>query len=263
MKYIFFSDIDGTIYNHTQKVQAQTLKDRFIAKQHHVEFVIATGNGYFNSIKKLANTMDIKYLILSNGSHIYDFSAQKTLYKNVINQNVAQELVDIVSKLNGSVVWWDETQLYFGPKTTNQVIQQINQFIHQDQIIITSQVLSPPLKMEILNSQAQNDSILKAIKHLPLKITRMHPFHVEIVNQNVDKAHGIKVFCQLFNIDKEKIAAVGDSFNDLEMLTHVKHSYAMGNGHLKVKQVARYQTSHVNQNGVGKALCDFINKISV
>ncbi|NAP01128.1 HAD hydrolase family protein, partial [Halomonas sp. MG34] len=46
----------------------------------------------------------------------------------------------------------------------------------------------------------------------------------------------------------------GDSLNDLAMLTEIPQSVAMGNGHSRAQQAARYETAAVDNDGILKGL---------
>lgn len=261
MKYIFFSDIDGTIYDHQQIILQSTIDDVMFAQKQGVEFVIATGNGYFNSIKKLAHKLNVRYLILSNGSQIFDVKKNTSIYENLISQSLAQTILDIAITFNLSIIWWNQGGVYLNTKAKTQVVKKVMEFIHQKNVKLTNKITQDIYKIEFIGEANVLDKVLKKMEKLPLNLIRMHPQQVEIVNENVSKGHAIQQFCQLFKINLKNVGAIGDSHNDLEMLSVVKHSYAMINGHPNTLKAARYQALHVLDNGVGQALHDFIDKI--
>ena len=55
----------------------------------------------------------------------------------------------------------------------------------------------------------------------------------------------------------EDCYAVGDSENDLSMLSHVRHSIAMGNAEAAVKSACSYVTTPVGEDGIRNALAHF------
>lgn len=56
--------------------------------------------------------------------------------------------------------------------------------------------------------------------------------------------------------------AVGDSENDISMLSLVGYSYAMANSNKYVKIFAKYHTSAFDQEGVVMAIKDFLYRKS-
>lgn len=260
MKYLFFSDIDGTLYDRSQTVLMSTKKDIQYAQSQGVEFVIATGNGHFQSIKKLANELNVRYLILSNGAHIFDNLKQITIYKNYISKHIGQQILQAATSLNLQTMFWDEKFIYFSHNSTKQFINTMNQFMHENNDLIADQVKGDILKIQFLGEKKFVNQVIAKIKHLPINIVRMHDNFVEIINQDVSKGAAIKTFCNFFNVSLQQTASIGDSYNDLEMLQTTNFSYAMANGQNKILKTARFKTEHVLKNGVGKALHDFLTK---
>ena len=77
---------------------------------------------------------------------------------------------------------------------------------------------------------------------------------VEIIPMGYSKASGIKFLIQHLNIPHENTYALGDSANDLPMLTYVKHSIGMGNSDACISDIVSFMTKDVDQDGVAHAL---------
>lgn len=80
---------------------------------------------------------------------------------------------------------------------------------------------------------------------------------VEMNLAGVTKATGIRRVCEMLDIPLEHTYAFGDSANDLEMLSYVAHSVAMGNGTKDVKDVAEYVTTDVMKDGIYNGLMHY------
>ena len=68
------------------------------------------------------------------------------------------------------------------------------------------------------------------------------------------KAMGIEKFIEKKGFTKDQVYAFGDYLNDIEMLQYVGHGVAMGNAPEEVKNVARYVTKDVSENGIAYGL---------
>ena len=79
----------------------------------------------------------------------------------------------------------------------------------------------------------------------------------EIVPAGYSKGTGIDVVRNRLGVPLENCYVIGDSDNDLPMLTHVPNSIAMGNSEPEVKEVCSYVTSAVDQDGIAQALRHF------
>ena len=83
---------------------------------------------------------------------------------------------------------------------------------------------------------------------------RWHEFATDVIPKGGSKAKGIEMLIEKMGIDLAQVYAFGDGPNDVEMLSLVKNSVAMGNGVDEVKRVSRYQTGHVDDNGLVEGL---------
>lgn len=80
------------------------------------------------------------------------------------------------------------------------------------------------------------------------------PTFYEIVPKGYSKATGIAYLCEKLSIDRQYTVGVGDSTNDLPMLTYTGVSIAMGNGNPDIFPMVDYVTASVMDDGIEKAL---------
>lgn len=76
----------------------------------------------------------------------------------------------------------------------------------------------------------------------------------EIVPNGFTKAMGIDLLVEHFGLTLDDCYVFGDSNNDLSMLTHVKHSVAMGNSVPDILDKTEYVTTDINDDGIMNAL---------
>lgn len=76
----------------------------------------------------------------------------------------------------------------------------------------------------------------------------------EVVPKGFSKATGIQYLLDYYKIPLENAYVFGDSNNDLEMLSYVPNSIAMGVCTPEVKEIASYQTAKVEEDGIYKAM---------
>lgn len=81
---------------------------------------------------------------------------------------------------------------------------------------------------------------------------------MELTAPGVNKGTGALWLCNHLDADPNYCMSIGDSNNDLTMLKAIGFSYAMDNSPKSVKEVAKYYTSDVMQNGLGEAIQDYI-----
>lgn len=99
---------------------------------------------------------------------------------------------------------------------------------------------------------------LKKIYGRELNITRSKPFFLEAMNNLANKGDALQVVARHYNIDRKEVLAIGDSYNDLEMIEWAGIGVAMGNARDTVKEAADYVTYSNEEEGVAEALRKFV-----
>jgi Cof subfamily protein (haloacid dehalogenase superfamily) len=91
-----------------------------------------------------------------------------------------------------------------------------------------------------------------------LNIYPSKPTYLEIMRLDASKSNAVRFLLEKYNIRKEEIMAIGDNFNDKEMIAFAGMGIAMGNAPEAVKAVAQYVTDTNQNDGVRKAIEKFI-----
>ncbi len=84
-------------------------------------------------------------------------------------------------------------------------------------------------------------------------VTISHPRFLEFVAPGVSKGRAIRWLARRLRIPLGATLAIGDQWNDLEMLAEVGHGAAMPSAPAEVRAVARYIAPPVGEEGVGRA----------
>jgi len=79
----------------------------------------------------------------------------------------------------------------------------------------------------------------------------------EFVPGGCSKATGIDLLVRHLGVSLDDCYVFGDGINDLPMITHVKHSVAMGNSHPEVLRRSYYVTTPVGRDGIKLAMEHF------
>jgi 5-amino-6-(5-phospho-D-ribitylamino)uracil phosphatase len=82
---------------------------------------------------------------------------------------------------------------------------------------------------------------------------------IDVIHPEASKGVGVAVAAAELGIAREEIMAIGDNFNDLEMLRYAGTSVVMGNADALLKQLAGFHTTASNdEDGVALAIERFI-----
>ncbi len=85
---------------------------------------------------------------------------------------------------------------------------------------------------------------------IPSSVPLFGPTSGELMLPGVNKATGIDALLAHVGVDRTDTIAIGDSYNDLEMLEHVAVGVAMGNAPQPVKDIADEVTTGVDEDGI-------------
>jgi len=82
---------------------------------------------------------------------------------------------------------------------------------------------------------------------------------VHATNPLVNKGEAVRYLAEdLLGLSAKNIMAIGDNFNDIEMLYYAGFGIAMGNAPLEVQAIAQWVAPSVEQDGVATAIEAFI-----
>jgi Cof subfamily protein (haloacid dehalogenase superfamily) len=120
--------------------------------------------------------------------------------------------------------------------------------------------VSYPNKVMAIGSEAVINELQKKLLSQYsdlLNIYTSKPTYLEIMRKDASKTSALKFLIKKYNIRQEEVMAIGDNYNDKEMIVYAGLGIAMGNAPDPIKAVADYVTDTNEKDGVGKALEKF------
>ena len=77
---------------------------------------------------------------------------------------------------------------------------------------------------------------------------------LDILNAGCSKGHALERWANHRGIDRSEVMAIGDNYNDVEMLTFAGHPVIMGNACDDLKQAGYVVTLHHDEHGVAATI---------
>jgi hypothetical protein len=117
-----------------------------------------------------------------------------------------------------------------------------------------------PNKMMVMSEAANIQQIqqhLRSVYNGRLNIYPSKPTYLEVMDPRGSKSNAVRWLIQRMNIDRSEVIAMGDNFNDREMIEFAGMGVAMGNAPDEIKSAADYVTDTNNNDGVRLALEKF------
>ena len=274
IKAVFF-DIDGTLINDSRMVLKSTEQAIQTLKEQGIFVGLATGRGPF-FVRPFIERYDFDFAVTYNGQYI--FTKDKVLSASPIDKKNLHRLIQYAKKhrmeialgtkdgIEGSRIMSfgmssvSQWSAQFVPKGLARTVSQgfnkfVSRVVPQDQEQLLHIAQGPVYQVLLLASSKDTQKVEQDFPDL--KFTRSSPYAADVINPGNSKLEGIRLVGEEFGFSMDQVMAFGDSDNDLEMLSGVGLSIAMGNGTSKVKEVAQHTTTSNTKDGIQKALKHF------
>lgn len=253
-KAIFF-DIDGTLISFkTHQIPKETIHALHELRKKDIKLFIATGRHH--SMISLDSIFKFDGYITLNGQYCYN-NNKEIIHKQHIKKEDIEIIADQTSKNLYACYFIKENEVF-----TNMVNDEVKWFANELNTKIpkvynpsTEAVENDIYQLTAFVDKEQENLLLNSTNFIDA--TRWHDKFIDITPKGGSKSVGIEAVLKHYNIPLEQTMAFGDGENDVTMLKHVKTGVAMGNASDFVKSSADYVTSHIDDNGLVKALEHF------
>ena len=255
------SDIDGTLLNKKLEYTPRLLAAVQAAQAQGTIFTLATGRMYV-SAKQAVQGLPIQVpIICYNGAYIREFDGDKMLGQQCLDIIATDKILAACKQNKWHVQYYINDHLYCA--VDNELIRKYAKLTGVSHTVLGDDFYTAQDQISKILLIEENQDIFAIRRELEqtgaqVDFTSSKPSFLEIVPQGVSKGAAIKQLGAYLGIDIKDIMAVGDSFNDLEMLQTVGHGVAMGNAEPEVQAAARYITASNEEDGLAKAIEKYV-----
>lgn len=260
-------DLDGTTLNNEGKLSKGNRKALQEAADHGVNIVVATGRPFCALPQEILEFEPVRYVLTSNGARITDLHEGKAFYENCIAPHAVEAAVEMLEPLHYVLETFVDGVAYIEGWYYRQVDETRKSFRGVDYILKTrkpmddfySFMLENKDKLENINVNFSDISEKPAMKvkleTLPdVTITSSFDHNLEIGGSTTSKAEALRQMGRLLDIKTDEMMAVGDSPNDMAMLSVAGIPVAVGNAKPEVKEIAKYVAPSNHDDGVADAV---------
>lgn len=259
--FLLVSDIDGTLNNKlrfTPKVNTEAIR-RF-TKEEGGTFTLASARGVPSLYTHYKNLPDVKTpAIVLNGAGIYDFTKQKYLWYNSIPEgceSIIQKALDKFPSLE-LAIFTDGYTYLVRPGISSRVMMLIDKLEYKycDSL---SQVPKGNWGKVIFFCTPWNKKKIKSLilseNHEGIRLIDTTAVSFDVVNKSTNKGNAVKVLAGMLGFDEKNIGAIGDYFNDYDMLKTVAHPACCAQAPKELHEITEFHACHCNKG----AVADFI-----
>ncbi|MFD2208231.1 Cof-type HAD-IIB family hydrolase [Virgibacillus halophilus] len=249
-KSIIFFDIDGTLLNHEKQLPSSTKTSISQLKEKGHEVAIATGRAPF-MFKDLRTELDIHHFVSYNGQYVV--LNDEVIYTNPLDGQALEKLTAMALEHEHPVVFMDHEDMRANVPEHDYIIESLRTLQVEMPAVDPAYSQGRPLYQTLLFCpEGEEEQYEEAFPEFDF--IRWHPVSVDVIPKGGSKANGIEQIVRRLGFAKEQQYAFGDGLNDIEMLSELHHSVAMGNALPVVKKAAKYVTASVEDDGIWRGL---------
>lgn len=271
-KYIFATDVDGTMLMDNGLVHPFTLNSFKQSKENGHINVIATGRCVVRTLPLLEKNPYIDYFVCNNGAVVYDVNKKECVVVHGVNPRHYIKIIEfarkhnVVFKLHTDKEWIGDVGIEDSKPTilTPELDKNIQDHIKNnpdDRKLFNYQI---PTQISI---NASADFCAQHIQEFidwfsdDSSVYLTNSIYIDVNPKNKSKWTGLLEIAKLNNVNSNNIVTFGDSGNDLEMLLEAKENgYALANSKAELIKHIKPKIGSNNTDAIGKTILTYINK---
>lgn len=263
---VFATDMDGTFLNDQNSYDRVYFNQLFAQlTDQEMHFVAISGNQYYQIAGFFEGYQDKMTIVGENGAYIVDKG--QLLQSYPLPDDIVEKVIAYLDRnhLSSEAVVCGENSAYILENASQENKDYFSIYYTKLAEVASFQDLPQDriLKFSFNTPLDVTDEIIKVLNEtLSGQVQAVATGHgnVDVIGTGVNKGTAMSYLLEHWGLKASNLVAFGDSDNDLEMLKLTDNSYAMLNANENVKEVATYQTTTNNENGVLVVIDKLIRK---
>ena len=263
-------DVDGTLLNSHGELPAENLSAIREAAQRGIRLAIVTGRSFFFALPAVAALPDPLTLIVHNGA-IARMRSGETLMRRLMARQLALDVLDATRAWRASAV-----VIFDRPLTRQMLYDQMdwehpnrarfrdrNREIIEQVTSLDEAITEDPIQVAYNGPvHAMRDVIEVLARHpaahaLSISLTE-YPHRdfslVDVCAAGTTKGTALAQLASLLGIGRDEVLAVGDNYNDREMLEWAGVGVVMGNASEDLREAGFAVTGTNDEAGLAQAI---------
>jgi len=285
-------DIDGTLLNPEFKISETDLATLRRAHGQGIEIILVTGRRHTFALP-IAQQLGFDLWLISSNGAITRSLAGETFHRDLLPEATCRELVRVMQEFRGqTVLTFDSNDLHgndlrgnelrgaelhsddHGDASGSIVLERLNtlegsiqrwleknmQYI-QFVVPIEDALTCDPVQAMFCGPIERMQRALQVLGSCGLPITVLRTEYpgrdlsiVDVLNAGCSKGHALERWANHRQISREQVMAVGDNYNDIEMLAFAGHPFIMGNASEELRSRGWKLTRSNAESGVSAAI---------
>lgn len=263
-------DIDGTLLNSQFKISPEDLGALRRAREQGVEVILATGRRHAFALP-IALQLGFDFSLISSNGAITRSLSGETFHRDLLPATTCRRLCAAMKEFRGhSVLTFDKEAkgaivLERMDKLTGSIQKWLEKNLEFIDFVIPVEdsLITDPVQAMFCGPIARMAEVLRAIEGsgLAKQVTVLRTEYpvrdlsiIDILHAGCSKGHALERLARQRGIAREEIMAIGDNFNDIEMLAIAGRAFVMGNASEEMRNRGWEVTLSNDRNGVAAAV---------
>ncbi len=263
-------DIDGTLLNSQFRVSEKDLQALRRANQQGIEVILVTGRRHAFALPIAQQLGFDLWLISSNGAVTRSLQGE-AFHRDLLPVATCRQLCRVMQEFCGNtVVTFDkESKGALVLERMDELTSSIRHWLEKNMqyiefvVPIEKSLVADPVQAMFCGTISRMRSAVRTLESNQIKdgitvVRTEYPARdlciVDVLNRDCSKGHALERWANHRGIPREQVMAIGDNFNDLEMLAFAGTPFIMGNACDELKSRGWPVTSSNDENGVAVAV---------
>jgi Cof subfamily protein (haloacid dehalogenase superfamily) len=263
-------DIDGTLLNSQFRVSEMDLQALRRANKQGIEVILVTGRRHAFALPIAQQLGFDLWLISSNGAITRSLQGE-AFHRDLLPATTCLGLCAAMQEFRGNmVVTFDqESKGALVLERMDELTSSIRHWLEKNMqyiefvVPIEKALVADPVQAMFCGTISRMQAAVRTlesdqIKHQITVVRTEYPARdlciVDVLNRDCSKGHALKRWADYRVIPREQVMAIGDNFNDLEMLAFAGMPVIMGNACEELKAKGWPVTGCNDENGVSAAV---------
>jgi len=263
-------DIDGTLLNSQFRISEKDLQALRRANQEGIEVILVTGRRHAFALPIAQQLGFDLWLISSNGAVTRSLQGE-AFHRDLLPSTTCLGLCAAMQDFRGNmVVTFDkESKGALVLERMDELTGSIRHWLEKNMqyiefvVPIENALVADPVQAMFCGTISRMRAAVRTLESDQIKdqitvVRTEYPARdlciVDVLNRDCSKGHALERWANYRGIPREQVMAIGDNFNDLEMLAFAGAPFIMGNACEELKARGWPVTSSNDENGVAAAV---------
>jgi Cof subfamily protein (haloacid dehalogenase superfamily) len=262
------ADIDGTLLNPEFRISDLDLGALRRAHDAGIEVVLVTGRRHTFALP-IAQMLGFDIWVISSNGAITRSLAGETFHRDMLPLDTCRKLVLGMREFRGNTVLTFDTEAKGAIviERMDELSASIQRWLEKNLnfidfvIPIEGALVTDPVQAMFCGTIPRMHKVLSEIDGLSLDVTVLRTEYpvrdlsiVDVLNGGCSKGHALERWATHRGIPREEVMAIGDNYNDIEMLAFAGYPFIMGNASEELRGRGWNITLANDQNGVAAAI---------